>query len=103
MAVFLLQIYVIGSSVELGKWKVQDGLKLSYAGESVWQGDCLVPKGAFPLKYKYCKYGKNGNFSLENGSNREVTIDVSASGPNYLILSDGMMRVRFWIIIFTFF
>lgn len=89
-------IYVIGSSVDLGKWKVQDGLKISYAGESVWQGDCLVPKGAFPLKYKYCKYGKNGNFSLENGSNREVTIDVSASGPNYLILSDGMMREMPW-------
>ncbi|PWA90321.1 disproportionating enzyme 2 [Artemisia annua] len=89
-------LYVIGSSVELGKWKVQDGLKLSYAGDSVWQGDCLVPKGAFPLKYKYCKYGKNGNFSLENGSNREVTIDVSASGPNYLVLSDGMMREMPW-------
>ncbi|KAI7733269.1 hypothetical protein M8C21_007244, partial [Ambrosia artemisiifolia] len=89
-------IYVIGSSVELGKWKVHDGLKLSYAGESVWEGDCVVPKAAFPLKYKYCKYGKNGNFSLEYGSNREVTVDISAIGPNYVILSDGMMREMPW-------
>nr|XP_043619388.1 4-alpha-glucanotransferase DPE2 isoform X2 [Erigeron canadensis] len=89
-------IYVIGSLGELGRWKVHDGLKLNYAGESVWEGDCVVPKGAFPLKYKYCKYGKNGNFSLEYGSNREVSVDISASGPNYVILSDGMMREMPW-------
>nr|GEW53010.1 hypothetical protein [Tanacetum cinerariifolium] len=53
--VFLLQIYVIRNSIELGKWK-------------------------------------NGNFSLENGSNREVAVDVLAGGPTYHILSDGMMR-----------
>ncbi|GJT80652.1 4-alpha-glucanotransferase DPE2 [Tanacetum coccineum] len=75
-----------------GKMEGSRWTETSYASESVWQGDCLVPKGAFPLKYKYCKYGKNGNFSLENGSNREVAVDVSASGPTYLILSDGMMR-----------
>ncbi|KAL8208493.1 hypothetical protein R6Q57_007905 [Mikania cordata] len=89
-------IYVIGSYGELGKWKVQDGLKLNYTGESVWEGDCVVPKAAFPLKYKYCKYGKNGNFSLEYGSNREVAVDISASGPNYIILSDGLMREMPW-------
>nr|GEU95959.1 hypothetical protein [Tanacetum cinerariifolium] len=55
-------------------------------------GDCLVPKGAFTLEYKYCKYGKNGNLSLENGSNQEVSVDVLASEPSYHILSDGMMK-----------
>ncbi|KAL7588975.1 hypothetical protein Lser_V15G38764 [Lactuca serriola] len=89
-------VYVIGSFVELGKWKVNDGLKLNYVGESIWEGDCVIPKGAFPLKYKYCKYGKNGNFSLEYGSNRELIVDISASGPNYIILSDGMMREMPW-------
>ncbi|KVI12197.1 Carbohydrate-binding-like fold [Cynara cardunculus var. scolymus] len=56
-------IYVIGSSEELGRWKVHDGLKLNY---------------------------------VEYGSNREITVDISASGPNYLILSDGMMREMPW-------
>ncbi|KAJ9547973.1 hypothetical protein OSB04_020516, partial [Centaurea solstitialis] len=36
-------IYVIGSSEELGRWKVQDGLKLNYVGESIWEGDCELP------------------------------------------------------------
>ncbi|XP_076941178.1 4-alpha-glucanotransferase DPE2-like [Bidens hawaiensis] len=89
-------IYAIGSSVELGRWNVHDGIKLNYAGESVWEGDCVIPKAAFPIKYKYCKYGENGIFDLEYGENREVTVDVSASGPNYIILSDGMMRESPW-------
>ncbi|KAL8172220.1 hypothetical protein V2J09_024024 [Rumex salicifolius] len=45
------QVYVIGSSLKLGQWKVQDGLKLSYAGDSTWQADCMMPKSDFPLKY----------------------------------------------------
>ncbi|GMP97966.1 hypothetical protein CsSME_00046023 [Camellia sinensis var. sinensis] len=46
-------IYVIGSSVKLGRWKVQDGLKLNYAGESIWQADCVMQKDDFPIKYPF--------------------------------------------------
>ncbi|XAR48322.1 4-alpha-glucanotransferase [Bertholletia excelsa] len=93
------QIYVIGSSMKLGKWKVQDGLKLKYAGESIWEADCLMRREDFPIKYKYSKYGKAGNFSLEIGPNRELLVDFSASQPSqpqYIILSDGMMREMPW-------
>lgn len=47
----LMQVYVIGSHINLGKWKVQDGLKLSYAGDSIWQGDCVLRKVDLPIKY----------------------------------------------------
>ncbi|KAF7116608.1 hypothetical protein RHSIM_RhsimUnG0019400 [Rhododendron simsii] len=47
----LLGIYVIDSSTKLGQWKVQDGLKLYYAGDSIWQADCVVQKDDFPIKY----------------------------------------------------
>ena len=47
------QLYVIGSSTKLGKWKVQDGLKLCYSGESIWQVDCALLKGDFPIKYPF--------------------------------------------------
>ncbi|KAL7197782.1 hypothetical protein ACSBR2_020328 [Camellia fascicularis] len=89
-------IYVIGSSVKLGRWNVQDGLKLNYAGESIWQADCVMQKDDFPIKYKYSKYGKAGNFSLEIGENREVFVDFSVSQPRYILLSDGMMREMPW-------
>nr|GMC86043.1 4-alpha-glucanotransferase DPE2 [Ipomoea batatas] len=46
--------------------------------------------------YKYCKYGKDGAFSLEHGAYREFFIDFETSQPKYVILSDGMMREFPW-------
>ncbi|GAB2267087.1 4-alpha-glucanotransferase dpe2 [Dionaea muscipula] len=89
-------VYVIGSSVILGNWKVQDGLKLNYAGESIWQADCLVLKADFPLRYKYSKYGKAGNFALEVGPNREISMDTLIGQPRYIFMSDGMSREMPW-------
>ncbi|XP_062166587.1 4-alpha-glucanotransferase DPE2 isoform X2 [Alnus glutinosa] len=89
-------VYVIGSPIKLGKWKVQDGLKLSYAGNSIWQGDCVLRKGDLPIKYKYCKYDKAGKFSLETGTNRELNVGSSENQPRYIFLSDGMYRELPW-------
>lgn len=88
-------IYVIGSSAKLGQWKVQDGLKLDYAGESIWQANCVMQKDDLPLKYRYCKYGKQG-FSIELGPNRDLFVDFSARQPRCVVLSDGMMRDMPW-------
>lgn len=49
--VWFLQIYIIGNTLKLGQWNVQNGLKLSYSGESIWHADCVLPKGDFPIKY----------------------------------------------------
>ncbi|XP_052172556.1 4-alpha-glucanotransferase DPE2 isoform X8 [Diospyros lotus] len=89
-------IYVIGSSVKLGHWKVQEALKLHFAGESIWQADCVMQKDDFPIKYRYGKYSKAGNFSLEIGQNRDLIVDFSASQPSCILLSDGMMREMPW-------
>jgi 4-alpha-glucanotransferase len=51
--VWYVQVYVIGSTAKLGQWKVHDGLKLNYAGDSVWQADVVMQKGDFPLKYPF--------------------------------------------------
>lgn len=89
-------VYVIGSTSMLGQWKPQNGLKLSYAGESVWEADCVIQRGDFPIKYKYCKSGKTGNISLETGANRNLNVDFSNNQPRYIFLSDGMMREMPW-------
>lgn len=89
-------VYVIGSSLKLGRWKVQDSLKLNYAGESLWQADCIMQKDDFPIKYKYSKYSKAGDFSLETGPNRELFVDFSTNQAKYIVLSDGMMREMPW-------
>lgn len=89
-------IYIIGNTLKLGQWNVQNGLKLSYSGESIWHADCVLPKGDFPIKYKYCKYGKRGIFSPETGPNRDIVLDSSNTQPRYIFLSDGMLREIPW-------
>ncbi|KAL6225879.1 hypothetical protein ACLB2K_004728 [Fragaria x ananassa] len=89
-------IYIIGSCSKLGNWKAQDGLKLFYAGDSTWHADCVLPKGDFPIKYKYCKCSKGGNISSETGPDREIALDSSITEPRYLFRSDGMLRELPW-------
>ncbi|KAK4272410.1 hypothetical protein QN277_020974 [Acacia crassicarpa] len=89
-------ICVIGSHAQLGQWKVPNGLKLNYCGESVWQADCVIQRSDFPIKYRYCKYDKAGNMSIENGPNREVSTNCSSGETKYIFLSDGMLREVPW-------
>ncbi|PIN19639.1 4-alpha-glucanotransferase [Handroanthus impetiginosus] len=89
-------IYVIGSPLKLGSWKIEDGLKLGYAGESIWVAEAVMKKDDFPIKYRYCKYDKSKKIALETGGNRELTVDFSISQPKYIILSDGLMREMPW-------
>lgn len=49
----VVQVHVIGSASELGKWKPHDGLKLRYAGDSTWKAECVLRKYEFPLKYPF--------------------------------------------------
>ncbi|RDY00155.1 4-alpha-glucanotransferase DPE2 [Mucuna pruriens] len=72
-------IYVIGSNSKLGQWKVENGLKLSYFGESVWKAECVMQRSDFP-----------------SGQNREVSTNSSRNEAKYIFLSDGMMRETPW-------
>ncbi|KAL6534678.1 4-alpha-glucanotransferase dpe2 [Orobanche gracilis] len=78
-------IYVIGSPLKLGRWKIEDALKLTYAGDSMWQAEA-----------RYCKYGKAKTVAMETGANRELCVDFSAGQPKYIVLSDGLMREMPW-------
>lgn len=89
-------IYVIGSPPKLGQWKTEGALKLSYAGGSVWVAESVMKKDEFPIKYRYCKYGKAKKLALEIGANRELSVDFSAGQPKYIILSDGQIREMPW-------
>ncbi|KAJ8449740.1 hypothetical protein Cgig2_001396 [Carnegiea gigantea] len=100
----LWQVYVIGSPPKLGQWRAEGGLKLSYAGDSIWHVDCVMGKNDFPIKYPfgfvrkhiYGKYDKTRKFSMEIGSNRELSFDMLSNETRYISLSDGMMREVAW-------
>lgn len=87
------QVYVLGTSGKLGKWKVENGLRLKYVGDSTWEGDCLIPKADSPIKYRYCKVSKEGNIGLESGGNRELSLHSTSSKQEYIVMSDGLFRV----------
>lgn len=89
-------IYVIGSPSKLGQWKTEGALKLSYAGDSVWAAESVLKKDEFPIKYRYCKLGKDKKLALETGANRELSVDFTANQPKYIILSDGQIREMPW-------
>ncbi|XVE90753.1 hypothetical protein DITRI_Ditri20bG0102400 [Diplodiscus trichospermus] len=79
-------VYVIGSSTKLGHWKSLFTALLSISFLSLNKYST----------YKYCKYGKNGCFSLEFGSTRELSFDSPKSQPEYIFLSDGIFREMPW-------
>lgn len=90
-------VVVTGSNPQLGRWQTQDGLKLSYVGDSLWKASCALRKSEFPVKYKYCQISQAGNSSLELGPNREVNVDLSSPKQSrYIVLSDGALRDAPW-------
>lgn len=44
---------MIGSNTKLGQWKVENGLKLNYFGESVWLAECVMQRSDFPIRYPF--------------------------------------------------
>lgn len=48
-----LKVIVTGSNPQLGRWQTQDGLKLSYVGDSLWKASCALRKSEFPIKYPF--------------------------------------------------
>ncbi|KAK8919301.1 4-alpha-glucanotransferase DPE2 [Platanthera zijinensis] len=102
-------VYVTGSAPQLGQWRVEDGLRLSYIGDYSWEAYSAIRKDHFPIKYpsrinlilisfyKYCQSCKKGDISLEIGPYRELALDMSSSSlPKYVTLSDGSFRATPW-------
>ncbi|CAM8985551.1 unnamed protein product [Rhodiola kirilowii] len=88
-------VCVAGSSSMLGNWKIKDGHKLSYAGDSIWKTEVAIPKDDFPVNYRYCKCVCGGQSSYEAEPNRKVSVE-SINKPDYIIKSDGLLRELPW-------
>ncbi|XP_020590132.1 4-alpha-glucanotransferase DPE2 isoform X2 [Phalaenopsis equestris] len=90
-------VYVTGSVPQLGQWRVEDGLRLNYIGDSIWESHSVVRKVDFPIKYKYYHSCKQQDASLEIGPYRELALDTTSNSiPKYVLLSDGSFRRIPW-------
>ncbi|KAF3326219.1 4-alpha-glucanotransferase DPE2 [Carex littledalei] len=86
-------VCVTGGISNLGNWRCQDGLKLSYTKDSLWKADLILNSSC---TYKYCQINEGG-CALEVGPNRELAIDSGSTNlPNFFVLSDGPFREAPW-------
>ncbi|KAG0479077.1 hypothetical protein HPP92_013796 [Vanilla planifolia] len=89
-------VYVTGNVFQLGQWRVEDGLRLSYIGQSVWEASSVIRKIDFPIKYPFLNCKETGA-SMEIGPYREVALDMTTNTvPSYIYLSDGSFRAIPW-------
>jgi alpha-amylase len=65
-------VYVIGSTVQLGSWNTANAIKLSGAAWPKWSGTVNLTAGT-AVQYKYIRKDAAGNVLWEGGANRSFT------------------------------
>ncbi|RTQ52353.1 alpha-amylase [Hymenobacter gummosus] len=65
-------VYVIGSTAQLGSWNTANAIKLSGAAWPTWRGTVNLTSGT-AVQYKYIRKDAAGNVLWEGGSNRTFT------------------------------
>ncbi|WBO85734.1 alpha-amylase [Hymenobacter yonginensis] len=65
-------VYVLGSTAQLGAWNTANAIKLSGASFPVWKGTINLTSGT-SVQYKYIRKDAAGNVLYEGGANRTFT------------------------------
>jgi 4-alpha-glucanotransferase len=84
------ELYICGNTPQLGEWKSERAVQLSYAGhEDYWFADIRFPISNKPIsiEYKYFISYSPGNFSWEPESNHTFTLAASSS-PAFIEIAD---------------
>ena len=63
-------LVIVGSTPLLGKWKAEDGFRLSWTEGNVWRGNLPVERDSFEFKLVVAK--KSGETFWEKGENRKM-------------------------------
>jgi alpha-amylase len=71
-------IYVTGSTAQLGNWNTGQALKLDPASYPVWKLDVTMPAGT-SFQYKYVRKDASNNVTWESGDNRTATVTSSGT------------------------
>ncbi|GAA1031968.1 carbohydrate-binding module family 20 domain-containing protein [Virgisporangium ochraceum] len=65
-------VFVVGSTPQLGSWNPANAVPLSAADYPVWKATVSLPTGQ-PIEYKYIKKDPDGTVTWEAGANRTHT------------------------------
>ena len=73
-------LYVVGSSPELGAWDTSKAVKLNWVSASSWSGpDFFYASKGTTVQYKYIMK-QGGTVTWETGANRSYSVPASGSG-----------------------
>lgn len=71
------EIYVVGSSPELGSWILSSGIPLRWSDGDMWNGSVDIPAGSV-VEYKYVVVGHGGHAVMwQNGNNSVLALQHS--------------------------
>jgi len=88
------QVFVTGSSKELGEWDNAEAIPLSQEGGYNWQCMVILPRDDFPVSYKYILKSKSGIVTPEDSENRVLSLISTTKKPSVMIIAaDGSFRV----------
>jgi len=72
------QIYVSGSSKELGAWDTSKAFELHYSGDGIWKGRTAIKEAGEQVRYQYILKNDNGVDHKEWGKVRSI----KTNGPS---------------------
>ena len=73
-------LYVVGSSAELGAWDTSKAVKLNWVSASSWSGpDFFFASKGTTVQYKYIMK-QGATVTWETGANRSYAVPASGSG-----------------------
>ncbi|GMH36293.1 hypothetical protein BSKO_04161 [Bryopsis sp. KO-2023] len=91
-------LHVIGGIPQLGNFQQDHALRLTEMDFPAWEGEILVPEGAFPFTYKFAVMDDKGVMSEEEGERKASIRENSGIGaiskntPSLAVVDGGHFR-----------
>lgn len=85
-------ICVTGGTATLGNWQLRQVVWMDRVSKGCWHVQINIPKGAFPVTYKYAIGRPEADLILESGESRLIALPSIGSGSISVAKYDGFVR-----------
>lgn len=85
-------ICVTGGTVGLGNWQLKQVAWMDRVNKGCWHAKIKIPRGAFPVTYKYAIGRPESDLMLESGESRLLVLPPVVSGSISIAKYDGFVR-----------
>ena len=85
-------ICVTGGTAGLGNWQLKQVVWMDRVNKGCWHAKIKIPRGAFPVTYKYAIGRPESDLILESGESRLIVLPPVVSGSISIAKYDGFVR-----------